>query len=604
MEDAAILSAIFDEEAEELNSDEANDFHEPDSLTKGRRVKSATCKKLDLSKNTMAGEDFERGSDGNPEPMPEPMPEPTGTKPVKAKRAISSNIAKQATKDPVSVDEGSDDDVAQNVERSNSRGRRKRAVSRQKSQSTNTTDCPAGGESSNDVPPEPTGRAKRGRKKGSVQPRKKVKSSTSTDAGADNEGRSNAASSRSKARGGKTKKTVTQDGEESGDDCQDSSALTCGKAKKSVSRKMLGKTEKHRIMQYVGSLNPTGVAVIAIAAVVRSLPDCEAHLKEVCSNIVPSSTAFYVKHLQEMYQTFYNECSTIKDRYLNFQLKWHNHCGLFLLNCNQELTTMGLHPSDPLAEKVVAVRAQWSRICAENSISLKEKKKFVILYSSAVFNHLLWQCHGVLQKEQETAEISEDGKDTYLRFGGAALATMLHLRYDKMRADNLEDQKRRRISEEITILQRINSYTKEHIPDYLKYRDNGHMYFPCPEMLPFLTAVDLTTRENVNESGFKEHGSELLHIVTTSLQEANHIKSLFVELLLAKVPEFDDLSQVPIQSVYCEFVRKLSNTRINEFIDSFKQTTAASKGMATLAGQNLRDSLLSHHINLKTHMKQ
>ena len=165
MEDASILSAIFDEEDEELNSDEANDFHEPDSLTKGRRAKSATCKKLDLSKNTTACEDFERGSDGNPEPMPEP----TDTKPVKAKRAISSNIAKQATKDPVSdpvhVDEGSDDDVAQNVERSNSRGRRKRAVSSQKSQSTNTTDCPAGGESSNDVPPEPTGRAKRGRKK-------------------------------------------------------------------------------------------------------------------------------------------------------------------------------------------------------------------------------------------------------------------------------------------------------------------------------------------------------------------------------------------------------------------------------------------------------
>ena len=101
---------------------------------------------------------------------------------------------------------------------------------------------------------------------------------------------------------------MTQGGEESGDDCQDSSSLTCGKAKKSVSCKMLGKTEKHRIMQHVGSLNPTGVAVMAIAAVVRSLPDCEAHLKEVCSNIVPSSTAFYIKHLQEMYQTFYNEC--------------------------------------------------------------------------------------------------------------------------------------------------------------------------------------------------------------------------------------------------------------------------------------------------------
>jgi len=123
-------------------------------------------------------------------------------------------------------------------------------------------------------------------------------------------------------------------------------------------------------------------------------------------------------------------------------------------------------------------------------------------------------------------------------------------------------------------------------------------------MLPFLTAVDLSTQKNVHEAGFKEHGAELLHIVSTTLERASHLKSLFVELLVIKVPEFDDLSQVSINNVFSELVRKLSNTRINEFIDSFKQTTAASKGMATLAGQNLRDSLLSHHVNLKTHVKQ
>ena len=44
------------------------------------------------------------------------------------------------------------------------------------------------------------------------------------------------------------------------------------------------------------------------------------------------------------------------------------------------------------------------------------------------------------------------------------------------------------ISQQITTL---NSYTKEHIPEYLRYRDNGYMYFPCKEMLPFLISVDL-----------------------------------------------------------------------------------------------------------------
>ena len=72
----------------------------------------------------------------------------------------------------------------------------------------------------------------------------------------------------------------------------------------------------------------------------------------------------------------------------------------------------------------------------------------------------------------------EYDKDTYLRFGGAALASMLHLRYDKMKDVKFDDKNTLQISEEITILQRINSYTKEHILDYLKYRDNGCRIMP------------------------------------------------------------------------------------------------------------------------------
>ena len=312
--------------------------------------------------------------------------------------------------------------------------------------------------------------------------------------------------------------------------------------------------------------------------------------------------SFYVEHLQEMFEKLYNECSLMKDRYLHFQLKWHNHCSLFLVDRNQDLTSLGLHPSDPLASKVVLVRAQWSQIAIQHSVSKKGKKTFTMLFSSAIFNYFLSQCHSLLEPKHIAMVVTEDDKDTYLRFGGAALASMLHLRYDKMRIVKFDDKNTQQISEEITILQRINSYTKEHIPNYLKYRDNGHMYFPCLEMLQFLTAVDLTTKENANEAGFKEHGSELLHKVSNVLQAASHLRALFVNLIATKVPEFGDLSQKSINSVYDELVQKLSNTRVNKFIDSFKQSTAAHKGMGTLAGQNLRDSLLSHHVNLKSHI--
>ena len=120
----------------------------------------------------------------------------------------------------------------------------------------------------------------------------------------------------------------------------------------------------------------------------------------------------------------------MKDRYLHFQLKWHNHCSLFLVDRNQDLTSLGLHPSDPLASKVILVRAQWSQIAFQHSISKKGKKTFMMLFSSAIFNYFLSQCHSLLEPKHIATVVTED---TYLRFGGAALASMLHLRYDKMR---------------------------------------------------------------------------------------------------------------------------------------------------------------------------
>ena len=65
-------------------------------------------------------------------------------------------------------------------------------------------------------------------------------------------------------------------------------------------------------------------------------------------------------------------------------------------------------------------------------------------------------------------------------------------------------------------------------------------------------------------------------------------KSLILfKLQATQAQKFGDISQKSINSVYEELVLKLSNTQVNEFIDSFKQSTAAHKGMGTLAGQNL-----------------
>ena len=53
--------------------------------------------------------------------------------------------------------------------------------------------------------------------------------------------------------------------------------------------------------------------------------------------------------------TLYENCATISDHYLQFQLKWHHRCSYFLVDCNHDLTLIGLHPSDPIAVDVVSV---------------------------------------------------------------------------------------------------------------------------------------------------------------------------------------------------------------------------------------------------------
>ena len=58
---------------------------------------------------------------------------------------------------------------------------------------------------------------------------------------------------------------------------------------------------------------------------------------------------------------------------------------------------------------------------------------------------------------------------------------------------------------------------KSHIPEYLKYRDKGFMYFPIPEMLPLLKAVDVKTKKLVNNESFTELGSDMLKKVADSL---------------------------------------------------------------------------------------
>ena len=192
-----------------------------------------------------------------------------------------------------------------------------------------------------------------------------------------------------------------------------------------------------------------------------------------------------------------------------------------------------------------------------------------------------------------------DSDDVYYRFGGAAIASMLRSRYSRIKTCALTDK----VSIEISVLQKSSIHKpedKSDVPGYLKYRDNGYMYFPCIELVPFLKAVDISTKENCNDTNFRKHGSELLKTLPDQVVGSSSLRSIFVNAVVNKITELKDANFAGFDSVFQELTRKVCHTRVQEYLDSFKQRTAASKGSGSLAGQNLRDSLLSNHVNLKS----
>ena len=81
------------------------------------------------------------------------------------------------------------------------------------------------------------------------------------------------------------------------------------------------KAVKKQITKHIRELNPTNISLLSLSEAKRGVPHHESDLLMFCETVAPSTTDFFVKHLQEMFEVLYDKCSAIKDRYLQFQLK-------------------------------------------------------------------------------------------------------------------------------------------------------------------------------------------------------------------------------------------------------------------------------------------
>lgn len=375
-----------------------------------------------------------------------------------------------------------------------------------------------------------------------------------------------------------------------------SEATTSTKAKapgpvKSSCKRLL-KKDKLSIASKLREINSQKV----LLGVLQTL-STELHLfefperSELLINLIDSSwdeLQLICEGLKNVFIDLYLECDSGREKFSNFQVKWHRLCSQFLL------------PQPPPADCHIYIHVKvWLGLTS--SFAKDVSHPVMISISSAIYKDMLRRLR-ILAVQDDVSPTctasTEESEDVYLRFGGGNLACMYKTRYKAMKSKN-SSAKKEQTSCELQVLDWIRMRDKSSLPHSLKERDEGGMYFPDKEFIPFLKELDMRVQENTNEETFRRFGHELASVTTNLITCNKELRTMFNEAI-NRICKDVNVQTKAVDNVYKEYARKLCNTRVNEFLDTQKQLMATSTGKATLSGQNLRDTLLSLHVNLKT----
>ena len=377
-------------------------------------------------------------------------------------------------------------------------------------------------------------------------------------------------------------------------------------------RKALNKKEKEKILLCLCDIDSNEVTTFVKAKVSNEKHISECHERKMFWESLQSCVLFLdlLCFLSEAFVGIYKSCDKGKEKFMKFQLEWHRMCSVFLLPCSKTIEESGWSSSLQLKADLIKVRQRWIGFCEGKGITESNQNAVMISVSAAVYDfylrlltkcqkHILESCH---QVEDELNGFHEEDS-VYYRFCGAALSSMLHSRYEKR--VSCKPGKKDSIQREIDVLRCIKCDDKSHIPDELKYRDRGFMYFPCVEFLSFLQELDTCVMENANEHNLRRYGHQLVEVTVKQIEATQELEHKFSSLVCKRLSDKNTSGdfQAEIVSVYKELSRKLCHTRLGEFLSATQQSMAASKGKSTLAGQNLRDELLSLHVKHKSLLK-
>ena len=364
----------------------------------------------------------------------------------------------------------------------------------------------------------------------------------------------------------------------------DESPIEPPAAKKIRKRKATTKKEWERLLKEIHQLSLSEITFCLDTTRSKLTEYTKFEVKEFSLAFEPDNIYFIVKFLRSTFTSLYESCARKKDKYhiysICFQFQWHQRCSILLVKDSSDLAKLNLHPEDDTTDTQLIIRQQWVSFYQARNTDHEVAKIFMLVFLSEVYNKLLKHCQSVLQIPSDATAVHSttvhlDPVDVYYRFGGATLASMLHTRYKAMKLELTKHKEN--ISEEIHMLQALNIKDKEKIPKYLKYRDKGFMYFPCEEVMPFLQEVDAAVKTVCNEEGFRKYGKSLVQQTFKFLHSGTKLKEKFSTVVANCLESAECFKPSTLENIFKDLVSKLTNTRIQEFLDSFKATAAKKR---------------------------
>ena len=249
-----------------------------------------------------------------------------------------------------------------------------------------------------------------------------------------------------------------------------------------------------------------------------------------------SDIHFVVTFLKGTFASVYTSCATKpKDKKsISFHFQWHQRYSILLVKDTADLAKLSLDPKDDDVKTQVKAWQQWVNFYQSRKVGHEVAKIYMLVFLLEVYNKLLKHSQSVLNVASDstssTATEHLDPVDVYYRFGGATLASMLHSRYKAMKLEYTKQKEK--ISQEI---QALSTKDKEEVPSYLRYRDEGYMYFSRRELILFLQYVDATVKAVCNDNGFRKHGTSLMLETTKFVHGETKLKDKFCTVLTSSL---------------------------------------------------------------------